>query len=239
MSLREQAEAIATGDQQQAGKLKRELAAERKAHEAARKELADLHSAYDLIENATQVNAKAVAKGRKLRRGKATSVFCASDWHCEEHVEPEVIDHANSFDLDEADRRIRRTFRKFVLLHNVQQHIAKVGDAVLWLGGDLINGYIHAELEESNFLGPAEAVQWVTDRVAGGIDYLLAELNCPLRVVCNYGNHGRATVKPRASTTAWPASTETSAACRGTSPVACSPGSRCKPWTFGSTTATG
>jgi hypothetical protein len=76
-----------------------------------------------------------------------------------------------------------------------------IRDLVLWLGGDLISGYIHEELVESNQLSPLETVRWLLPRIRDGIHTLLEELELERLIVpCSYGNHGRTTQKRRVST---------------------------------------
>lgn len=116
-------------------------------------------------------------------------------------MKKESVDGANEFNLEVADQRITRTWQKALYLLDFARHISNIRDLVLWLGGDLINGTIHEELEESNFLGPAEAVMYVQDHVATGIDLLLKEAKVDsVTVVTNYGNHGRSTRRKRIST---------------------------------------
>jgi len=135
------------------------------------------------------------------RRGSATAVLCCNDWHVEGCVTRQSVDGANEFNLKIADKRIGRTWQKALYLLDFARTISNIRDLVIWLGGDLINGTIHEELEESNFLGPAEAVMYVQDRVATGIDLLLKEAKLDrITVVTSYGNHGRSTRKRRIST---------------------------------------
>lgn len=126
--------------------------------------------------------------GGKVSRGQATAILCCNDWHVEGCVSRQSVDGANEFNLAIADRRIRRTFQKALYLLDFARHISNIRDLVVWLGGDLINGTIHEELEESNFLGPAEAVLYVQDHVAAGLDLLLREAKVDgITVVTSYG----------------------------------------------------
>jgi hypothetical protein len=131
-----------------------------------------------------------------------TPVVLASDWHVEETVEPESIAHRNSYNLDIADARIKRFFNAIVW--NVEHHRASkrvaIHDMVLWAGGDLITGYLHEELVESNALSPTETVRWLLPRLRDGIHTLRSALDIEVVVPCSFGNHGRSTIKPRIST---------------------------------------
>lgn len=132
-----------------------------------------------------------------------TAVVMASDWHVEEPVDAESVAYRNEYNLDIAELRIEKFFRGIVW--NVEHQRAsgriRIDDLVLWLGGDLMTGYIHPELVESNLLSPTETVRWLLPRLRDGIATLLKHLNLDRLVVpCSFGNHGRTTDKPRVST---------------------------------------
>lgn len=130
-------------------------------------------------------------------------VVLASDWHVEEPVEPEAVAYRNEYNLDIADKRIQRFFQGIIwnIEHQRASGRVAVNDLVLWLGGDLITGYIHEELVESNLLSPTEAVRWLLPRLRDGIYTLMKQLDLAhIEVPCSYGNHGRTTPKSRVST---------------------------------------
>lgn len=132
---------------------------------------------------------------------EATMLALASDWHLEEPVEPSKIGGVNAYDLAIAEASARRFFNALVWLHDHHQTHFAIRDLVLWLGGDLITGYIHPELEESNQLAPLPALRFAREVIGAGIRMLLAETPLERIVVpCSHGNHGRTTVKPRIST---------------------------------------
>lgn len=132
-----------------------------------------------------------------------TAVVLASDWHVEETVDPAAVAGRNAYNLEIADARIKRFFDAAcwnVEHHRASGHVA-VRDMVLWLGGDLISGYIHEELVESNALSPTESLLWLLPRLRNGIATLLQRLELERLVIpCSYGNHGRTTMKTRVST---------------------------------------
>lgn len=132
-----------------------------------------------------------------------TAVVLASDWHVEEEVDPESIAGRNEYNLEIADKRIERFFNAIVWNvehHRSSKHLA-VRDLVLWLGGDLMSGYIHEELMEGNQLSPTETCLWLLPRLNGGIRMLQERLDLASIVVpCSYGNHGRTTPKRRVAT---------------------------------------
>jgi hypothetical protein len=130
-----------------------------------------------------------------------TGLICINDLHCEKNIETDGVNGINTFNLDIASARIDRVFQKAVYMLDFSRKISNVRDAVLWLGGDIINGYIHEECQEGNFLGPAEATTWAADRLSGGINYLLKHGDLQQIIVpTSQGNHGRSTMKKRIAT---------------------------------------
>ena len=132
-----------------------------------------------------------------------TPVVLASDWHCEEPVDPAAVAGRNEYNLEIAEQRIERFFR--AIIWNVEHHLASgriaIRDLVLWLGGDLMSGYIHEELVEGNLLSPTETMHWLMPRLRNGILTVLEHLQLERMIVpCSFGNHGRTTAKPRVST---------------------------------------
>ncbi len=142
-------------------------------------------------------------KKRGAGKGKleATAVVLASDWHIEEKVNPATVNGRNEYNLDISRRRAEKFFRATLWLLDHNRGGFDIENLVLWLGGDLISGYIHEELEESNFLAPPEAILYAMDLLVSGIDLLLAEGKLEKIIVpCNRGNHGRIHKKKRIST---------------------------------------
>lgn len=132
---------------------------------------------------------------------EAAAVAVASDWHCEETVKPESVNGLNEYNLCIAEKRIGKFFDGVLRLTEIERHGIDIKTLVLILGGDLMTGYIHEELQESNGLSPVQTVIWLRDRILAGIDRLRTEGEFERIVVpCCYGNHGRTTRKPRHST---------------------------------------
>jgi hypothetical protein len=132
-----------------------------------------------------------------------TAVAMASDWHVEEPVDPVKVAHRNEYSLAIADDRIRRFFQGCIDL--VEHHRADgrtvVRDMVLAFSGDLMSGYIHPELQETNDLSPIETALWLQPRIRDGIATLLERLQLrSILVPWSHGNHGRVTQKSRIST---------------------------------------
>jgi hypothetical protein len=121
---------------------------------------------------------------------EAVAFAIASDWHVEETVDPKTVNGLNEFSLNIAEQRIERFFRNVVKLTEVQRHGAKIDTLVLALLGDLMTGYIHEELRETNGLSPTETVLWLVERVGAGIKFLEPHFG-RLVIPTSHGNHGR------------------------------------------------
>ena len=136
-----------------------------------------------------------------LREGTAVAV--ASDWHVEEVVLPASVAGRNEYNLVIADRRSRAFFSGVRSLVEFSRGSWKVRDLVLMLLGDLITGFIHEELQETNELSPVEAIVWLRQRLVDGIGTLLEDTELEHIIIpCVVGNHGRTTAKRRIKTNA-------------------------------------
>jgi hypothetical protein len=159
------------------------------------------------LDIATQV-AGAKAEARPIERRErssllreATAVALASDWHIEETVDPDQVNGVNEYNLGIAHARARRFFDGFAYLIRYHQDHFAIRDAILWMGGDLITGYLREENLEHNQLSPVQAIAELHTWMADGIRQVLAGTDIAhLKVVCNSGNHGRLTEKVRPST---------------------------------------
>lgn len=181
--------------------LSNNLKEEKKRREIAEKDLEEA-LADDQVLQSVEYEPRVISTPRRGRsKNQATPILLCSDWHAESNIDPRTINGLNEFNLDICRRRVERLFRKAVYLTEFGSHLCETREMVLWAGGDLINGFIHEELEESNFLGPAEAVVFVSELLSGGIKYIL-DSGCVdhIHVVCSMGNHGRSTKKRRVST---------------------------------------
>ncbi|EKQ70462.1 hypothetical protein OsccyDRAFT_0751 [Leptolyngbyaceae cyanobacterium JSC-12] len=130
---------------------------------------------------------------------EATAIILASDWHVGERVDRKTTNGLNEFNPDIATKRAGKFFANACKLIEKERHSVPINHAILWLGGDLITGYIHEELQESNYLSPVEESLLVQDLVSDGISYLLKYVD-KITVICSYGNHGRTEKKKRIST---------------------------------------
>jgi len=124
-------------------------------------------------------------------------VVPATDWHVEEQVTAEATNGKNIFNLAEAEARIERFYQKIVRLCKWQSHLAPIGEIWHPLLGDLMSGYIHEELMETNALSPTETCLFLQEMLCSGIDFLIKETDVPIIIPTCVGNHGRTTPKKR------------------------------------------
>jgi len=137
----------------------------------------------------------------ELDESEAAAFAIASDWHVEETVEGKSINNLNEFNLDIAEERINRFFRAILRLTEIERHGTKIDQLVVAFLGDMMTGYIHEELQESNGLSPTQTILWLRKRIVAGLRLLLKEGGFKRIVApCCYGNHGRTTKKSRHAT---------------------------------------
>jgi len=127
-------------------------------------------------------------------------VVPATDWHVEERISKEATSGKNEFNLTIAEARIKQFYAKIDELIDWQCGLAPVSE--LWhpLLGDLMSGYIHEELMESNTLSPTEACVFLQEMICSGIDFLLRRTKLPILIPTCVGNHGRTTPRKRIKT---------------------------------------
>ena len=132
---------------------------------------------------------------------RAVAVMIASDWHVEERVDPKTINNLNEYSLKIAEERSKRFFENGVHLINQMSSFHQIDTLILGLLGDMITGYIHEELMESNECSPTEAMLKAQEFIIWGIEFIIKNTNLERVIIpCCFGNHGRTTQKRRIST---------------------------------------
>jgi len=121
----------------------------------------------------------------------------ASDWHWAEVVDPKQVNGVNEYSLPVAHRRARRMVEKTIaLLRNCFAGAAYPG-IVFALGGDMVSGDIHEELQATNEIEIMPTVVDLIGVLAWCIRTLADEFG-QVFIPCVTGNHGRNTQKIRA-----------------------------------------
>ena len=129
------------------------------------------------------------------KKGEATAVVIASDWHIEEKVRPESVNGRNSYDIPTAEKRAVEFFENTIKLIKKEQQDVQIDTLVLALLGDFISSNIHEELLENCELTPMAAIIKAKNLIVAGIESILRETNLKLVIPCHVGNHTRITKK--------------------------------------------
>lgn len=139
-------------------------------------------------------------RGKKGAKPQATYFALASDWHVGERVRPETVGWRNEYFPEIAAERAAQFFESNLTMLNAARSAWEIKEGVLWLGGDLITGYIHEEYQSENYLSPTEESLLAFDLLNRGIRFLLDRSDLEkIRVPTNHGNHGRTTTRYRVS----------------------------------------
>ncbi|MEN7974001.1 MAG: LAGLIDADG family homing endonuclease, partial [Verrucomicrobiota bacterium] len=125
-----------------------------------------------------------------LREGAAVALL--SDVHIGEVVDPSQIDGLNEYNFEVCKRRLSKFFRGVIYLVRNDQKAFNVRDLVLWLGGDIVTGYLRDEDLEACEYSPTESSLLARGLLQEGVQFLLDELDVEtIHVLCSHGNHGR------------------------------------------------
>jgi ribosomal protein L21E len=159
-------------------------------------------SAMDLFSrNMEFINHKEIKVVRNGKSSESTAVLCCSDLHYEETVDPKTVDGLNEYNIEIAGKRFNNIFTNGLKLIEMCRSKSDINTLVLWLGGDLISGYIHEDLIEGNALSPVEASIGVYKMCISAINFLVEHGGFKkIIIVTSIGNHGRTTKKIRIST---------------------------------------
>jgi hypothetical protein len=139
-------------------------------------------------------------------------VLLCSDWHVGERVDPAQVGGRNEYNPDIAQRRVKDLIEGALWMIESWRDKGGYGwgidQVVLWLGGDLMTGFIHEDLAESNFLSPTEEVLFAQDLCLQVIESISRHPGIKrVEVPTSWGNHGRTTPDRRINT-AWKQSYE-------------------------------
>jgi predicted MPP superfamily phosphohydrolase len=159
-------------------------------------EVEDLKRELSLYEREWKAKPRWLQTQKKERERYGTLIAFLSDTHYGEVVIAKEMADYNAYNLDIAEQRTKRFFERTMRV--AKQYLAGVtyDGIVLALGGDLVSGDIHEELEQTNEMSTYETVEWAVPRLRAGIELWLEEFG-QVHVVSAPGNHGRNTKKPR------------------------------------------
>lgn len=136
-----------------------------------------------------------VIQAHKRKETESTAFLVCSDWHVEQKIDPKTISYLNEFNPEIAKKRVAKLFNKTADFIKMFRQDTTIETLVVALLGDFINGNIHEELVETNYMSPIDAVMFAEDLIAGGVDCLLERTDVNLIIPCHSGNHPRITKK--------------------------------------------
>ena len=182
-------------------KSREELKSEKRAKE---KLLQRVEQLQDQLQTALDIKDIEVAEQIAAQVGSSRSelvpVLLCSDWHCGAIVDPATVCDLNSYDLDEYHRRVQALFRNVLHVVQMLRSTSDVRQMVVWLGGDLIDNWLHPDQAETQLLSPTQQLIECERSIVQGLDFLLEHADLERLVLpCSYGNHGRTTDKMRST----------------------------------------
>lgn len=133
---------------------------------------------------------------------ETTAIALLSDGHVDEQVDPDTVNGINEYNPEIAKKRIENFFSRTLYLINMQRRSGlEITNFILGILGDMISGYIHEELMESNSMSPTEATAFVQELLIRGIKTLYEKGEFKELVVVGIrGNHGRTSAKKKFKT---------------------------------------
>lgn len=127
---------------------------------------------------------------------RATQIALASDWHPGEKVKPAEVGGCNEFNPTIFNERADEFFRNLLKVLKLNRAGWDIRQLLLWLGGDMMSGWIHEEYLAESYLSPTEEVYEVLEALIRGLKFVLAEYDVERIIVpTSNGNHGRITEK--------------------------------------------
>jgi uncharacterized integral membrane protein len=129
-----------------------------------------------------------------------------SDWHLYETVDPDSVGGLNEYNPAIAAKRVERLSDGARWMIETQRSGPNgygwgISEVHIWIGGDIITGMIHPDLQESNAGSPTEEVVFALDQCIRLIDSLASHPGITsVRLHFNWGNHGRDTPDKRVAT---------------------------------------
>ena len=132
-------------------------------------------------------------------RSESVPILLCTDWHCGAVVKPETVNDLNKYDVDIFHTRASTLFVNALKVVEMVRSTCDVNEMVVFLGGDLIDNWLHPEQIQLQELSPTQQIIECEKAIIRGLDYLLANGKFrKITVPCCYGNHGRTTMKMQA-----------------------------------------
>lgn len=155
----------------------------------------ELENLLDIKEKTADIEFYKIAPMKSIH-SETISISLLSDIHIEEVVLRDSVLGMNEFNPKIAKKRLDNYFINLVKLVSHHQRNYDIKRHIIALLGDIIGGYIHDELAQTNAMTPLEAIAYAKTTLMSGFKYLQENLQVEtIDVVCIVGNHGRTTDK--------------------------------------------
>lgn len=126
-------------------------------------------------------------------------ILLCSDWHCGAAVRPESVNGLNTYDVEIFHERAENLFRNALKVVRMVRSSATITEMVVFLGGDMIDNWLHPEQIQMQELSPTQQIIECERAIIAGLNYLLEHGDLERIIVpCSHGNHGRTTQKMQA-----------------------------------------
>jgi hypothetical protein len=160
-----------------------------------------LHVALDIREIDAQQELEPITSHSD--RSETIPLLLCSDWHCGAIVDPATVCGLNQYDVEIFHERAAALFRNTLRVVRMLRSTTEVSKCVIWLGGDLIDNWLHPDQVETQILSPTQQLIECERAIVAGLDHLLEHGDFERIIVpCSFGNHGRTTDKMRAGNAA-------------------------------------
>lgn len=185
----------------------RRLRAEaRDAKASAERALAKLETVQDALAVALDIrdifDQGTISVPEDPHKEESVPILLLSDLHCGQVVKASAVNGLNEFNPDIFDDRLDAVFRNALKVIEGQRSTMTIREAVVWLGGDLIEGELHGDAVQNQTLTTTQQIVRCEKALVRGLDYLLEHSGLErILVPCNVGNHGRNTKKQQSNAT--------------------------------------
>jgi len=127
---------------------------------------------------------------------EAIPIIQFSDWHVEERVDKKMTRGLNEFNPDIARKRVDKLTENTLKLINKERQSVEIKSALIVIGGDMINSYLHEHDVIENYMSPLEAVLFAKELICKSLATIAEHGGLErIDVMCIRGNHPRLTKK--------------------------------------------
>jgi hypothetical protein len=148
------------------------------------------------------VDVGTIARPKDPHSDEVCPIILNSDEHCGQVVKASAVNGLNEFNPDIYDERKDRIAQNAIRLINKERQESVIKEAVIWLGGDHIEGELHNDAVQSQTLTTTQQIVRAEKAQVRMLDYYLAKSDLQRIIIpCSVGNHGRNTKKPQSNST--------------------------------------